>query len=195
MGTQDRNGAEYGACNFENPTDAFTIVSAVVDTNGTCGVWIGGPWFAGVLTSSGGGKDRVYLLSLSAGGVVELRPVESRKVELWGSFADAYRKNVCVFTRTGDESLVYFNTQTQASGTIGYAAGVEYGCATLLGDDEGALVPNLTPTCLVPAPVRSGPVDTNGAAGLSGVTGLWGFDVDDDQVVTPTFRGFRVERD
>ena len=193
-GTQDGNGAEYGAYNFQNSTGAFTIVSAVVDTNGACGVWNGGPRFAGVLTSSGGG-DRIYLLSLSAGGIVELTPVESRRDELWGSFADAYQKNVWVFIRTGDESLLYFNTQTQAAGSVGYAAGVEYGCATLFGDDdEGALVPDLTTTCLAPAPVRSGPIDTNGAAGLSGVTGIWAFEVRNDEIATATFRGFRVER-
>ena len=131
----------------------------------------------------------------SAGGIVELTPVESSNDKLWGSFADAYQRNVWVFTRTGDESLLYFNTQTQTAGSAGYASGVEYGCATLLGDDKkGALVADLTPSCLAPAPVRSGPIDTNGAAGLSGVTGIWAFDVTNDEVATATFRGFRVER-
>jgi hypothetical protein len=200
-GAQNGNGAEYGAYNFQNSTGAFTIRSAVVDTNGACGAWNGGPRFAGVLTSSGGGNDRVYLLSLLAGGFVELTPVESRRDELWGSFADPYQKNVWVFRGTGDDDddgrgVLFFNTHTQGASALGYAAGVEYGCATLLGEeDEGALLPNLTPTCLAPAPVTSGPVDTNGSAGLSAVTGAWSFRVDNDELSTPGFRGFRVERD
>jgi hypothetical protein len=38
-------------------------------------------------------------------------------------------------------------------------------------------------------------VDTNGSAGLSAVTGAWSFRVDNDELSTPGFRGFRVERD
>jgi hypothetical protein len=200
-GTQNGNGAEYGVYNFQASSGAFTIRTAVIDTNGACGVWNGGPRFAGVLTSSGGGSDRLYLLSLSAGGLVELAPVDSRRDEIWGSFADAYQRNVWVFTRGGDgddddDSLLYFDTQTQASASVGYAEGVEYGCATVLGSEEqGALAPDLAASCLAPAPVTSGPVDTNGAAGLSGFTGIWSFQVDRDELTTPTFHGFRVERD
>lgn len=194
-GSQDGNGAEYGAYNFQNSTGAFTIRNAVVDTNGTCGVWNGGARFAGVLTSSGGGNDRMYLLSLSAGGIVELAQVESRGGEIWGSFADAYQRNVWVFTGRDDDddddALWYFHTQTQVG--AGRSAGVEYACATITDDKEGAIFPDLTADCFAPAPRSSGPIDTNGTAGLSHVAGAWTFRVDGDQLLTPTFRGFRIK--
>jgi hypothetical protein len=195
-GTQNGNGAEYGAYNFQGSSGIFTIRNAVVDTNGTCGVWNGGSRFTGVLTSSSGSG---YLLSLLAGGLVELTPVESLRDALWGSFADAYRRNVWVFLRTedggGDEQpILYFNIQTQGASALGRAVGIEYACATMRGGDhQGELVPNLTATCLAPAPFTNGPVDTNGTAGLSQVSGAWAFHAHRDDLTTPTFRGFRVE--
>ena len=193
-GDQNGNGAEYGAYNFQSSTGAFTIRNAVVDTNGTCGAWNGAARFAGVLTSSGGGNDRMYLLSLSAGGLVELAEVESRGGEIWGSFADVYQRNVWVFTGRGDnddDALWYFHTQTQAG--AGRSAGVEYACATITDDKDGAIFPDLTTNCVAPAPRSSGPIDTNGTAGLSHVSGAWTFRVDGDQLLTPTFRGVRIK--
>jgi hypothetical protein len=191
-GAENGNGAEYGVYNFQNSTGAFTIRNAVVDTNGACGVWNGGPRLAGVLTSSGGGNDRTYLIALSAGGLVELAKVESRGGEIWGSFADAYQRNVWVFASSDDddEEIRYFYTHTQAGAG---SAGVEYACATTTDDKEGIVFPDLTTNCFVPAPGSNGPVDTNGTAGLSHVSGAWTFRVDGDQLLTPTFRGFRVK--
>jgi hypothetical protein len=195
-GELNGNGAEYGVYTYDDSTGAFTIRNAVVDTNGACGVWDGGPRFAGVLTSSGGGGDRTYLLALTAGGLVELAPVESRNDRIWGSFADVYQKDVWVFVDAGDDVLLYFNTQTQSSTSLGYAAGVEYACGTILGSgEEGLLSPDLTATCLAPAPGIAGPVDTNGTAGLSHHAGPWSFRVNNDDLISPTFQGFRVERD
>ena len=204
-GDLNGNGAEYGVYTYDDSTGVFTIRNAVVDTNGACGVWDGGPRFAGVLTSSGGGSDRTYLLTLSAGGFVTLEPVESRGDRIWGSFADAYRKNVWVFVHLDDdddddvEAALYFNTQTQAvpgSTSLGYAAGIEYACGTIVGSgEEGLLSPDLAATCLAPAPGTVGPVDTNGTAGLSHHAGAWGFRVNNDELIAPTFHGFRVERD
>jgi hypothetical protein len=194
-GGQNGNGAEYGAYDFQDSTGAFTIRNAVVDTNGTCGAWNGGSRFSGVLTSSGSGGDRMLLLTLTGGGLVELKPIESRRDALWGSFADAYRRNVWVFTRTGDDeqAIFYFNVHTQRSDSLGHAPGIEYACATLQGGDhQGELTPDLTATCAAPAPGVNGPVDTNGAAGLSGVSGPWPFHAHRDELTTPTFHGFRV---
>jgi hypothetical protein len=155
-----------------------------------------------VLTSSGGGDDdRVYLLALSAGGFVELAPVESRGDRIWGSFADVYQKNVWVFVQPDgddddDDALLYFNTQTQGSTSLGYVAGVEYACGTIAGSgEEGLLSPNLPGTCLAPAPGTAGPVDTNGTAGLSHHAGAWSYRVDRDELASTTFQGFRVERE
>jgi hypothetical protein len=195
-GELNGNGAEYGVYTYDESTGAFTIRNAVVDTNGACGVWNGTSRFAGVLTSSGGGGDRTYLLALAAGGLVELAPVESRSDRIWGSFADVYQKNVWVFVDAGDDVLLYFNTQTQGSTSLGYSAGVEYACGTIVGSgEEGLLTPDLTATCLAPAPGIAGPVDTNGTAGLSHHAGAWSFRVNNDDLTSSTFRGFRVERD
>lgn len=198
-GTQDGNGAEYGVYNFQGSSGTFTIRNAVVDTNGACGVWNGGSRFTGVLTSSGSGDDRMLLLTLTGGGLVELTPVESRRDALWGSFADVYRRNVWVFTSTGDDgdddeqAILYFNVHTQGSTSLGHAVGIEYACATLQGNDHrGELAPDLSADCTAPAPVVNGPVDTNGAAGLSQVSGAWPFHAHRDELTTTTFHGFRV---
>jgi hypothetical protein len=53
-------------------------------------------------------------------------------------------------------------------------------------------MPDFSATCVAPAPDNDGPIDTNGAAGLSGQAGAWVFAVAGDTLTSGTFRGQRV---
>jgi hypothetical protein len=196
------NGAEHGVYSYDAGSGAFSIKAAVVDTNGACGVWDGASRFSGTLVPSGGGPDDDFLLMVPSRGLFELEAVESRNNQLYGSFADAYHRNVWVFVGAGDDDddedeLYVFNTQTQAgagSTAQGRQSGVEYVCAELTGSsDNGALTPDFSDDCDAPAPGEDGPVDTSGAAGLSHLSGAWPFAIGGDVITSPTFRGIRVD--
>ncbi|HET7204276.1 MAG TPA: hypothetical protein VFI92_13000 [Steroidobacteraceae bacterium] len=200
--TLSGNGVEYGVYRYDDSTGNFAIRSAVVDTNGNCGVWDSTSRYDGTLTSSGGGRDRTFTLTVFGGGLLELVPVESKGGDIYGSFADAYHRNFWVFTAAdGDDNgdaLHFFNTQTQAdegATSQGYQAGVEYACGTIVegSPSGGTLSTDLGAACQAPAPGTDGPVDTNGTSGLSHASGSWSFDIQGDELISPTFRGRRVE--
>jgi hypothetical protein len=191
------NGVEYGVYTYDAETGVFTIRSAVVDSNGGCGVWDGASRYNGILTSSGGGPDNTLTLTVPGRGIFELVPVESKNNELYGSFADAYHRNFWVFTDAGSDDLYVFNTQTQAdegATAQGYLAGVEYACGTIVegSDSGGTLSTDFSANCQAPAPGTAGAVDTNGTSGLSAASGAWSFDVGGNDLVGATFRGRRV---
>ncbi len=53
------NGVEYGVYNYNKTSGAFSIKSAVVDTNGKCGLYDSGaarPLASGTLAKTGTGK-------------------------------------------------------------------------------------------------------------------------------------------
>jgi hypothetical protein len=197
-GTSAGNGVEYGVYSYDAGTGSFTIMSAVVDTNGSCGAWDGASRFNGTLASLGGPGQALTLVTL--GGFLQLVPVESRGNRIEGSFADAYHRQFWVFSEVDDDddALYLFNVQTQAeegANSQGHRAGVEYGCGTIVDGSTsgGTLVPELGASCQAPAPVTDGPVDTNGTYGLSHVSGGWVFDIDGDELLSSTFRGFRLD--
>ena len=201
-GTSAGNGVEYGVYSYDSGTGSFAIRSAAVDTNGTCGVWDGASRFNGTLLSLGGPGQTLTLVTL--GGLLQLAPVESQGNRIDGSFADAYHRQFWVFSEVDDDddddddALYVFNAQTQAdegATSQGSQAGVEYGCGTIIDGSTsgGTLVSALDASCQAPAPVTDGPVDTNGTYGLSHVSGGWVFDIDGDELLSPTFRGFRLD--
>jgi hypothetical protein len=194
--TTNGNGAEYGAYDYDASTGDFVILGAAVDTNGSCGVWDGASRLTGALEEPRG-RDKPLKLDVPGRGTVELVPVDSKKKQLFGSYADAYERSVWIFTDAGHGSLYVFNVQTQAdegATSQGYEAGVEYACATLVGSPEnGTLLADFTATCQAPAPGSNGAVDTNGSSGFSGTVSLWSYQVDGDLLVGSTFRGLRVD--
>jgi hypothetical protein len=189
-------GVEYGVYDYDQSTASFTIESAVVDTNGSCGVWDEGPSFNGTLAVSGSGQDKILTLTIPGEDPIDLVPVQSTTGEIYGSFADRYHKNFWVFVPQGGADLISFNTQTQADvepTSLGHEAGIEYACGTITGTAaSGTLDPDFGDGgCDAPA-LDHGPVDTNGTSGLSHVAGSWSFDVDVDALSTTTFDGTRV---
>lgn len=170
--TNGGNGVEYGVYNYNKTTHAFTIKSAVVDTNGGCGVWANGAArYTGTLTGVGAGPSTVLTLTLPGGaGQFDLVAVEeSTTGEIWGGWAFPYEKNFAAFQGFGN-ALFYMITETQedsAPTSTGHLAGFEYACASVNALTGGTLTPNLTGTCNAPAPSIDGPVDTNGTSGLS----------------------------
>jgi len=170
------NGVEYGVYNYNAGTGAFTIKSAVVDTNGQCGVWDNGARYTGTLTVGGtAGQGRVLTLTLPGGaGQFDLVPVDSVSGQIVGSFAFPYEKNFGVFLPAGGNNLYYMLTETQKDNPptdTGYLAGVEYACASATALTGGTLTPDLTATCQAPTPSTDGPRDTSGTSGLSNAGG------------------------
>jgi hypothetical protein len=170
------NGVEYGVYNYNAGTGAFTIKSAVVDTNGKCGVWDNGARYTGTLAVGGtAGQGRVLTLTLPGGaGQFDLVPVDSTSGQIVGSFAFPYEKNFGVFLPAGGNNLYYMLTETQEDNPptdTGYLAGVEYACASVTALTGGTLTPDLTATCQAPTPTTPGARDTSGTSGLSNAGG------------------------
>ena len=65
-GASRGNGVEYGVYRYNAVTNAFEIRSAVVDTNGSCGLWSGGSQADGTLTVLGSGVNTLLTLTTAA---------------------------------------------------------------------------------------------------------------------------------
>jgi hypothetical protein len=194
----DGNGVEYGIYSYDATTGAFAIRAVAVDTNGGCGVWHNNSRFDGTLTVAGIGPATILTLDVSGRDTLLLEPVTSVPGMLYGSFTDAYRRNVWLFLDDGLGGVHFLNTETQAdpAATSGRVAGIEYACGTLSGTAaSGTLARDFGATCLAPAPAVDGPVDTNGTSGLSHYAGTWAFSVEGDALTSSTFNGRRVVPD
>jgi hypothetical protein len=136
------------------------------------------------------------VLSLDVAGreVFEFTPVASTGGQIFGSFADAYRRNFWLFLEADANNVYFLNTETQAdpnAAPTGRVAGVEFACGAISGTpSSGTLLRDFSASCLLPA--DDGPVDTNGTAGLSHFAGPWAFNVDQDALTSSTFSGTRV---
>jgi hypothetical protein len=194
----DGNGVEYGAYDYDSATGAFSIKAVVVDTNGSCGVWANGrSRVDGMLTVSGSGQDKLLALDVAGGDAVEFSPVFSAAGQIYGSFADAYRRNFWLFLGADANGVYFLNTETQAdprAPPTARVAGLEYACGTINGTaSSGTLTRDFSATCFTP--VDDGPVDTNGTSGLSHYVGSWEFNVVGDVLTSSTFDGVRVVPD
>jgi hypothetical protein len=182
--TNGGNGVEYGVYSYNASTGAFTIKSAVVDTNGGCGVWNNGARYTGTLAKSGTGQSTVLTLTLPGGaGQFDLVPVASTAGQVIGSWGNQYHKTFFVFLPAGGTSVYSFFATSQAdTGTtsIGQEAGVEYACGSATALTGGTYTPDFSVACQVPAPGQDGAVDTNGTAGLSNLGGSAPFTVSTD---------------
>ena len=173
--TNGGNGVEYGVYNYNASTGAFTIKSAVVDTNGGCGVWNGAARYTGTLTKAGSGQSTVLTLTLPGGaGQFDLVPVASTTSQIVGSWGNKYQKVFFVFLPAGGNNLYSFFAVTQedtAPTSTGQLAGIEYACGSASALTGGTYTPDFSAACQAPAPAVNGPVDTNGSAGLSNLGG------------------------
>jgi len=165
--TNNGNGVEYGV--YKRATDGtFTILVALVDNNGACGVWSGTPGpipqpgagFEGTMVRTG---NTLTLTSPSEGSFT-LQAVESVPTSLVGSFtrADGVDGSFVVFESDG--TYLYQEAQ-QGGGTNFTPVGYERGCYTVNG---AAFTASLAVAC---QPNGFPALDGNGAAGFSGRNG------------------------
>lgn len=170
-GLNDGNGVEYGVYNWNAATGEFAIRSAVVDTNGACGVADASAQLpvllAGTLTKSGN------LLTIASGvETIDLQPVATASGSMAGSwlpgtgdgFAQSYldprfvkRFSGAFIVFAADDSYSYVAVETQDAPSDGGLAGAEWGCA-----DYGPL--SMETLCYPGDPAY---LDLNGSGGLS----------------------------
>jgi hypothetical protein len=195
-GNNKGNGVEYGVYTYDQASGDFAIRSAVVDTNGDCGVWHNGSQFDGTLAVTGSGQSKVLTFSTTTQGQLVFQPVDSTAGTIYGSFADHYHRNFSVFIENGGpDDLFFFNTETQAGtgAASGHDAGVEYACGKINGTSiAGPLQPDFNGSCKPPAPHHDDAVDTNGTSGLSSLSD-WDFSVVINTLSSSTFDGTRIE--
>lgn len=163
-GASRGNGVEMGAYRYNAATGSLSLISNVLDTNGSsCGVWRGGQGAInnGTVTKIGAAQASVLVIKASpTAAPVPFVPVPSVPNLAVGAFALGGGPSFMVFTDDG--KYLGVNANDDPAGLS--PAGIEYGCYTV-----GGLAPNTT---LVP--LTSGcaeQVDTDGAAGLSAFAG------------------------
>jgi len=146
-GTNDGDGVEYGAYNWNATTGAFAIRSAVVDTNGSCGVAAGAG--AAQTLLSGYLEKLGTKLQLNTGSeITDLTPADENPGSVVGSFAPGTGSLVSVTNTGGATSSVtffkrvtgaftvfapdgrYVSVETQDAPSIGASAGAEWGCVS-----------------------------------------------------------------
>ena len=166
------NGVEYGVYRYDAATHAFSVRSAVVDSNGYCGVWdddIGMSRVDGTLTVAGSGPSTVLTLTPIGGTPINLVPVASVDGGLAGGWASAYRNNFVTFIPGPGNRYYYMLSETQNDEPpreTGIEPGVEYGCVLQDVPEAGGLWVENNDDCDAPTPSFAGGRDANGRAGL-----------------------------
>jgi hypothetical protein len=165
--TNDGNGVEYGV--YKRATDgAFSILVAIIDSNGQCGLWSGNP---GPVPQPGAGYEGTMVrtgntlkLTSPSDASLTFEAVVSVATSLVGSFtrADGVDGSFTVFEPDG----TYLHQEAQQSGgTNPSPAGYERGCYTVNG---ATFTTSLALTC---RPNGFPALDGNGTAGFSGRNG------------------------
>ncbi len=157
-GQNNGNGVEYGVYNYNATTNEFTIKSAVVDTNGGCGVWNGRQGRRHFDEDRDRAVDGVDL-DLPGGPVRPGRRSRSTTGQIVGSWGNKYQKVFFVFLPAGGINLYSFFAVTQedtAPTSTGQLAGIEYACGSASALTGGTYTPNFGATCQAPAPSRTG---------------------------------------
>jgi hypothetical protein len=159
-GPGNGNGVELGIYSYNQTTHAFAIKSAVLDTNGACGVWDNGTGAVGALVKTGLGQGAVlnFTPNTSNTSPVSLIPVKSLALTPWGAFFPPLQRSFVVLDPDGHHLIAEVN-QPVTGGTN--TAGIEYGCYTTTQVGNVYTVsPSGPPGC-------AGAVDTNGSSGFS----------------------------
>ncbi|HVN42057.1 MAG TPA: hypothetical protein VMT50_04685, partial [Steroidobacteraceae bacterium] len=198
--TNGGNGVEYGVYKYTQSSGDFSFVTAIVDTDGGCGVWANGAArYSGTLAVAGSGQSKVLTLTLSGGaGQIVLQPVGSTSGQIIGSWGDVYHKNFFLFLSAGGTNLYSFNAETQqdiAPTSTGQLAGIEYACGNVTNLTGGTYTPDFNPsTCNPPQPSpSSGVVDTNGTGGISSTSGSATISISADTLTTPNRTFTRIK--
>lgn len=172
------NGIEYGAYNWNATTNAFSVVTAAIDTNGGCGIVNGAALTTGTLIKNVDGTLSADFIDTDGSGnhnLYTLVPVASTAGQLIGSWGD--NQAFTVYSANG----TLFSAQTKGlAQNVNFPPGLEDGCYQLTGTTaSGSYTVNLTASCHVSG-TQVG-VDTTGALGVSIVnSNPWNFNVTGD---------------
>jgi hypothetical protein len=155
-------GVEVGAYRYTAATGALRLFSLDLVVNSVDGAFVSvGLWGSssiidGTVSKTGAGQNQVLVAYGPFNRPVVLVPVPSIAMELAGSFGDEARSFI-VFLPNG--RYVHANANLNLAGSE--TAGVEFGCYTRTGTDNGT-ISVMNTGCV-------GAGDNNGAAGLSGL--------------------------
>jgi hypothetical protein len=177
-GVTGQGGLEYGVYRWNQASNSFAFVNAVIDTNGNCGVTDSGvPHSAGTLTRNPDGTLSTVIPAddgVSPPSTATFTPVASTPGSLIGAFGTSQFFNVYGADDTIFVADIRSNHLVPAT-----TPGIEDGCYLLSGTlAAGSYTTNVGNTCAVSA-TQTG-ADTNGVPwGLSqfGTTGVWQFTV------------------
>ena len=194
-GASRGNGVEYGVYRYNAVTNAFEIRSAVIDTNGSCGLWNGTSQADGTVTLLGSGTNTLLTLTTAA-GTFQYLPADSTAGSLVGSWPDPYQRGFTTFVNAAGTNVYTLSAWTQRSPAghdDGYRPGIETSCGSVTAYGSGDLTMDPTSVfCTTLVPGIPPPVDTNGDAGLSAFgTVPIPFSVDVDEL---TFAGATYQR-
>jgi len=164
------NGVEYGVYRYDAVTNAFEIRTAVVDTNGSCGLWSNTSQADGTLTVLGSGVNTLLTLT-TATATYQYLPADSTSGSLVGSWPDPYQRGFTTFVNSAGTNVYTLSAWTQRSPAghdDGYRPGIETSCGSVTAYGSGDLTMDPASVfCVTPVPGIPPPVDTNGEAGLS----------------------------
>jgi hypothetical protein len=159
-GPSNGNGVEYGVYTYNAATQAFSILTGAIDSNGGCGLWDNAATpqvgLSGTLTKSG---DTLTLTTSE--GTFVLTAVTSTASSLIGSWQQAGDANGGFIVFHPDNT--YLHVQTQAGMGAGFPVGYERGCYVAT---SSSITFSLAAPC---APDGAPPLDLNGSAGASGI--------------------------
>ena len=181
------NGIEYGVYRYDATTHQFSVLNAVEDSNGQCGMRnseSGAVLLSGTLTVAGSGASTVLTLTPTGGGApIDLTPVPNVDGQIVGSWAAPYQKGVALFLSTGDNWLHYMTTETQYDDPplqTGAIVGLEYACALVDTMTGGRIQPDVSSACDAPTPTTPGARDLDGRSGLWPLHSMGSFTVTGD---------------
>ena len=183
----DGNGIEYGVYRYDASTHQFSVLNAVEDSNGQCGMWdveSGAARLNGTLAVTGSGASTVLTLTPTGGGApIDLTPVPNVDGQIVGSWAAPYQKGVALFLPAGDNELHYMTTETQYDDLplqTGAIVGLEYACALVDTMAGGRIQPDVSSACDAPTPTWAGARDLDGRSGLWPLHDMGSFTVTGD---------------
>ncbi len=138
-GANSGNGTEYGVYRWNSATGAFSLASAVADSNGSCGFFSAGAAVAGAsgtLARTGSGASTVLTFTPVSGPQQILQPVTNTAGALAGAWVSNKSADVLVLA---SDRLTLATTQTDPAGPVLLSAGIDHRCYTATGTASGVI--------------------------------------------------------
>lgn len=138
-GTNSGNGVEYGVYRWNAATGAFSLATAVADSNGSCGFFSGGAALAGAsgtLARTGTGAATVLTFTPASGPQRILQPVSNTAGALVGAWSSNRSPDVLVFA---SDRFTVATTQTDPAAPVLLSAGIDNRCYTATGTTNGVV--------------------------------------------------------